>query len=105
MSKKVNSLNLLQGIASEWGISIADSSNISDVKEYLTHKLTELLEDVNHRMETRGAKAQKRNEGKFVAYSLEVNKALMRLDPKNFNLFRSFSLANIEKVEVLTLNK
>lgn len=105
MSKTVNSINLLQGIASEWGIAIADSSNISDVKEYLTHKLTELLEDVNHRMETKGVKAQKRNEGKFVAYSLEVNKALMRLDPKNFNLFRSFSLANIEKVEVLTLNK
>lgn len=75
-------------------------SGVDIFRRYLLTKLQELLDDVGTRFE-KGRKASKANEGKFTAYSLEVNKALMKIDPKNFNLFRSFSLANIEKVEVL----
>ena len=75
-------------------------SGVDIFRRYLLTKLQELLDDVGTRFE-KGRKASKANEGKFTAYSLEVNKALMKINPKNFNLFRSFSLANIEKVEVI----
>lgn len=100
--RTVHSASIIGGIATEWGIEI-DGNDIETVRSYVINKLTEQLKDIEQRLEKSKSKKRTWDGTLLMAYSLDVNKALIHIDPKSFNLFRSFSIANIEKVELVQL--